>query len=92
MIKSIEAQADKDYEAMISPMPKVIVTSLLDDPSYTKCPRCWHYHTILINHDKLCDRCCRVLIENYADHPSVPFILENLEAQRKQFSASADKQ
>jgi hypothetical protein len=84
--ETIESDADKDCVALLSPMPTIVARSLRDDQNYAKCPRCWHMHTVLINHDKLCDRCCNVLIQVWPDHVSVPFILACCETQRKQFS------
>jgi hypothetical protein len=83
-----EADHDREYEAMASPLPRVIVTSLRDDPNYVKCPRCWHYHTVKENHDCLCDRCSKVMVENWPDHPATPAIVANLEAQRAKYTVS----
>jgi len=83
-----EADHDREYEAMASPLPRVIVTSLRDDPNYGKCPRCWHYHTVKENHDCLCDRCSKVMVENWPDHPATPAIVANLEAQRAKYTVS----
>jgi len=83
----IEAQADMDCEALMSPMPTAIARSLRDDPAYCKCPRCWHFHTVKENHDELCDRCCRVLIDEWPRHESVPKIKASLEAQRRKYEA-----
>lgn len=57
-----------------------------------KCPRCLHYHYQSLNfghevgHEKygkecLCNRCIKILIENWPDHPSVYHIIENLESR-----------
>ena len=68
---------DTQYEALSCPQPTALVQSLMSDPDYTKCPRCWHYtHEGLHNHDGLCDRCCRVLVDAWPDHESVPYIKE----------------
>jgi hypothetical protein len=83
--ETVESEADKDYEALLSPMPTIVARSLRDDPNYAKCPRCWHMHTVLTNHDKLCDRCCITLIQAWPDHESVPLILACRETQRQQF-------
>jgi hypothetical protein len=72
---------DEQYEQLSSLQPTVVVRSLANDPDYTKCPRCWHYtHEGLHNHDGLCDRCCRVLIDHYPNHESVAHILERRQA------------
>lgn len=72
---------DEQYEQLSSPQPTAIVRSLANDPDYTKCPRCWHYtHEGLHNHDGLCDRCCRVLIDHYPNHESVAHILKRRQA------------
>jgi hypothetical protein len=78
-----DAEHDLDYEILASPMPRVVVTALRDNPDYVKCPRCWHYHAIKENHDSLCDRCCNVLIDAWPDHPSTPLIKANMAAQRE---------
>lgn len=66
---------DAQYEALLCPQPTCVVLSLVNNPDYTKCPRCWHYtHEGLHNHDGLCDRCCRVLLDHWPDHESVPHI------------------
>jgi hypothetical protein len=80
------ANLDKDGEALLSPMPTVIARSLLDDPRYVKCPRCWHMHSVKENYDSLCDRCCLVLIDAHQDHASVPHILANRAAQRVKYA------
>jgi len=68
---------DTQYEALSCPQPTALVQSLMSDPDYTKCPRCWHYtHEGLHNHDGLCDRCCNVLVAAWPDHESVPHIKE----------------
>ena len=85
-IALIESEADKDGEALLSPMLTVVARSLKDDPNYAKCPRCWHMHTALLNYDCLCDRCCNVLVESWPDHASVPFITASKEAQKRHFS------
>jgi hypothetical protein len=68
----------------------VEVNSLANNPDYVKCPRCWHYtHSGLSNHDCLCDRCCRILIDAWPNHESVPHIIENW---RKQGFISSNKE
>jgi hypothetical protein len=58
------------------------VRSLSKDPNYPKCPRCWHYtHDGITNYDSLCDRCCRILLDRYPDHDSVPHIKQNWKTQ-----------
>jgi hypothetical protein len=58
-------------------MTKVIVTRC-ESLGMVKCPRCqrWGYNDL--NYDHLCNRCMRVLLDEYKDHPSVPLILANL--------------
>ena len=71
---------DEQYEELTSPQPTFLVRSLRDDPNYVRCPRCWHYtHEGLSNYENLCDRCCRVLIDAWPDHPSVPHIKKQWE-------------
>lgn len=75
-------------EESLSPCSKfdVRVTALRDDPNYVKCPRCWIYHSIKDNYDCLCDRCCRVLVDAFPNHESVPHIKASYEAQRMRYS------
>ena len=87
-----DPERDAHHEELFSPHPRAMVRSLMSDPDYVKCPRCWHYHTIKANYDCLCDRCCKTLVEDFKGHPSVPHIQENLEAQRKLYTATADNQ
>ncbi|MDE3021947.1 MAG: hypothetical protein KGI54_08815 [Pseudomonadota bacterium] len=82
----IEEEADKDFEALMSPHLTIEARSLMDDDNYTKCPRCWHYHTIKINYDGLCDACCKNILEGWPNHESAPFIMANLDNQRKLFT------
>lgn len=81
-----ETEHDREYEVLASPMPACVVRAVRDDPNYVKCPRCWKYHTVKQNHDGLCDGCCKVLVECFPDHPSIPDITANLSAQRDKFS------
>lgn len=85
-LEKIEREADKDGEALMSPMVTAIARSLRDDLNYIKCPRCWHMHTVLLNYDGLCDRCCSVLIEAWPNHESAPFIIASRDAQQRHFS------
>ena len=71
----------------------VTVRSLANSPDHVKCPRCWHYtHAGIHNHDGLCDRCCNVLLEAFPDHPSVPFIKANYDAQQAHYKISKQGQ
>jgi isoleucyl-tRNA synthetase len=59
----------------------VTAESIKSNENYTQCPRCWFYHSIEFfppNYDNLCDRCCRVMVQEYPDHPSVPKMKELL--------------
>ena len=47
-----------------------------------ECPRCRIVHTIQHNYDNLCDRCCKVLVEDFPDHESVPHIRAAMAAWR----------
>ena len=78
-----EAEADRAHDALFSPDCAVEVEAVRDNPAYGRCPRCWHYHTVKLNYDHLCDRCCIVLMSAWPDHVSVPHIRGNWEAQRK---------
>lgn len=57
------------------------------DERDVKCPRCWDFHVMIDNFDYLCDRCQLVLLKNFPDHPSVPFIKEGLLEQRKKYAS-----
>ena len=62
----------------------VAITSLKDDPSYAKCPRCWRYTGEgRFNFDGLCDRCCAVILADYPEHPSVLHIQAAYARQRE---------
>src|SRR3990167_4378196 len=50
-----------------------------------KCPRCWRYHLMAMNFDYLCDWCCRVLLDDFPNHESVPHILEAYAKQREKY-------
>lgn len=72
---------------------EIIVTSLANDPNYAKCPRCWHYtHEGIENYDGLCDRCCRVLADNFPDHPAVPHMKAAINAQCKKYCARPENE
>lgn len=43
-----------------------------------KCPRCWHVHEASLNFDNLCNKCVNIILTDFPNHPSVPFIQENL--------------
>lgn len=69
---------------------KEITVESCQKSGMVKCPRCWHYHYGSLNfghepgHEKygkefLCNNCIEIILNNYPDHPSVKFILENLE-------------
>jgi hypothetical protein len=54
-----------------------------------KCQRCWKVTGEgRFNFDGLCDPCCHVLLEDYADHESVPFIQAAYAEQRRSFCVS----
>lgn len=80
-------------EESLSPHPRFVVSaiSLVDNPLYKKCPRCWQFHSVVGNFDDLCDRCCRVIIEAFKDHWSYPHILATIEEQKKLYKY-VDKQ
>ena len=77
---------DVTFQNLSSPFGlQVNVTSLVNNPDYVKCPRCWHYHTVKLNHDDLCDRCCSSILSGWPEHESAPHIKEKLEIQRRMF-------
>lgn len=85
-IERVEAEADREYEVLSSPHLSAVVRSLRDDPNYVKCPRCWHYHTVLLNYEALCDRCCNVLLEAWPDHSITEAVRANWARCRAHFS------
>jgi hypothetical protein len=85
-IEHVEREADRHHDLLMAPQVSVIVKAVRDDPNYKQCPRCRHYHTVLLNFDYLCDRCCHSIIEGWPEHASVPFIQASWEAQRRHFS------
>lgn len=77
------------------------LTVLTDDPHIVKCPRCWHCHGVTENFghlpeeieadpslakEKLCDNCQQIILNDYPNHPSVPYIKAALTAQREKYS------
>jgi len=46
----------------------------LDSDTYSKCPRCYTYHSVRGNFDNLCDACAETIVKNFPDHASVPSI------------------
>lgn len=80
---------DDQYEALMSPQPTAMVRSILHDPNWVKCERCRHFHTVKLNFDNLCDRCCHSILEGWPEHWSVPFIKASFASQRAHFSRPA---
>ena len=61
------------------------VVSLVGSLQHAKCPRCWHYTKDgLNNYDNLCDRCVKILCDNFSDHVSVHHI-RNKTAQQLEY-------
>jgi len=63
--------------------------SLKDNPDYCQCPRCWKFHHVFENFDSLCDRCINVILDDFPNHESVPFIKVALEKQRKKYTVQS---
>jgi hypothetical protein len=59
-------------------MTTEVIVTRCESLGMVKCPRCsrWGYNDL--NYDHLCNRCMGVLLSEYKDHVSVPFILANL--------------
>jgi hypothetical protein len=51
-----------------------------------ECPRCYCIHTFKMNYDNLCDMCCYILIDDYPNHISIPFIKEAYKLQKEYYS------
>ncbi len=82
--------------------PDIIVNvTSMNDGHNVKCPRCWHWHGVVENFghlpeegkadpslvkEKLCDKCQKIILEYYPDHPSVPFIKEALRKQKDKYA------
>jgi hypothetical protein len=66
----------EENQALSAALAKVTVTvkSMAEIPGSSKCQQRGHWHTIQRNYDDLCDRCCKVLVNDFPDHPSVPHI------------------
>ena len=54
-----------------------------DTETYSKCPRCYDYHSIHGNFDNLCDRCQSIILTHFPEHESVPYIKEALKKWNK---------
>lgn len=57
----------------------------LPDLGYSKCPRCWKYHSCSGNYMVLCDGCCRALMEGWPDHECIPYIRQAYAEQYRKF-------
>lgn len=82
-------------------IPPTIIVESMDDGHNVKCPRCWHWHGVIENFghlpedieanpklakEKLCDRCQKIILTHFPNHPSVPHIKAALEYQRKKYT------
>lgn len=56
------------------------------------CPRCRCPHFIRDNFDHLCDGCVTVILDNFPDHESVPFIKEYREKAREKYTVKKSHQ
>jgi hypothetical protein len=56
------------------------------DDKYVECARCQNFHTNRYNADFLCDRCVRVMIQNFPNHERIAKIRMYLAAQRVYFN------
>lgn len=63
---------------------KFIVESC-DNGRNVKCPRCWHWHGVVENFDNLCDDCQSVILKDFPDHESAPFIKESMQKQVEKY-------
>lgn len=66
---------------------RVIATAVKGDPNFAQCLRCRKYHRMIHNHDSLCDRCCRVLVE--IGHESTADIRAAYDRQRERYRSPA---
>ena len=74
---------DEQLTKLAPHLNSVRIEILSVDPNYVKCPRCWHFtHEGLHNHDGLCDRCVRVMIDHHKDHPEYEKIKDTFEKQK----------
>lgn len=82
-----------------------ITIKSMDDGHNVKCPRCWHWHGVTENFghepgavlpdgrnpdkEKLCDRCQQIILEEYPEHPAVPYIRAAQAAQKLKYTSLA---
>ena len=52
----------------------IAVIPLSKDGRSIKCPRCYHWHGVIDNFDNLCDTCQQIILSEFPNHESVPFI------------------
>lgn len=45
-----------------------------DPETYSKCPRCYGYHSYHGTFDNLCMDCCLTIVRDFPNHESVPHI------------------
>jgi hypothetical protein len=49
------------------------------------CPRCRNFHFLRDTFDNLCDGCVGVILKNFPDHESVPYIKAAIEKERLKY-------
>jgi hypothetical protein len=67
----------------------VVAVESMNDGHNVKCPRCWHWHGVAENFDRLCDKCQQIMLADFPNHPSVPHIQSALTAQRAKYHEQA---
>lgn len=75
----------KNVELDGEQVPVGVAVESMDDGRNVKCPRCWHWHGVIENFDNLCDKCQKIILTDFPNHPSVPYIKSALEAQAKKY-------
>lgn len=58
----------------------------LDPETYSKCPRCYGYHSVHGNFDNLCDQCQQTILQHFPNHESVPHIRSALRKWSAKFA------
>jgi hypothetical protein len=75
---------EKHQAEIKDPKAKATIESM-DDGRNVKCPRCWHWHGVRENFDNLCDSCCKVILADFPNHPSVAHIRAAYDAQARKY-------
>lgn len=72
---------------------KIYVESM-ENGRNVKCPRCWRWHGVVDNlspdpknaKERFCDRCTKIMIEDFPEVDVYDELVLNLNAQRKKYT------